>query len=134
MLSGSGTSIFSSSASRTASRAAAEALTHVVAELGHGVELRGLLGEVVVELRELLLLDLLDLDPHLDRLADEVTADELGLEGLLVAGAHAGQGLVEPVDHPAAADLVAHAGQLGAVHDLAVAGGREVDDHEVAVR
>ena len=114
--------------------AAAEPLAHVVVQLGHGVELRGLLGEVVVELGELLLLDLVDLDPDLDRLADQVAADELGLEGLLLAGAHADQRLVEAVDHAAAADLVAHAGQLGAVHDLAVAGRGEVHDHEVAVR
>ena len=69
----------------------------------------------------------------LDVLADQVAADELGGEGLVVAGGHADQRLVEAVDHAAAADLVAHAGQLGALDDLAVLGGLEVDDHEVAV-
>ena len=113
--------------------AAAEPLADVVAQLGHGVELRGLLGEVVVELGELLLLDLLDGHLDLDVLADQVAADELGREGLLVAGGHAEQRVVEAVDHAAAADLVAHAGQLGAVDDLAVAGRGQVDDHEVAV-
>ena len=102
-------------------------------ELGDGVELRGLLGEVVVEVGELLLLDLGDLDLDVDVLADQVAADELGREGLLLARGHAVQRLVEAVDHAAAADLVAHAGQLGAVDDLAVAGRGQVDDHEVAV-
>ena len=69
----------------------------------------------------------------LDVLADQVAADELGGEGLLVAGGHAGEGLVEAVEHAAAADLVGHAGHLGALDDLAVLGGLEVDDHEVAV-
>ena len=69
----------------------------------------------------------------LDVLADQVAADQLGGEGLLVAGAHAGQGLVEAVEHAAAADLVGHAGDLGALDRLAVLGGLEVDDHEVAV-
>ena len=43
------------------------------------------------------------------------------------------QRLVEAVEHAAAADLVGHAGHLGALDDLAVLGGLEVDDHEVAV-
>ena len=65
--------------------------------------------------------------------ADQVAADQLGGEGLLVAGGHAGQRLVEAVEHAAAADLVGHAGDLGALDGLAVLGGREVDDDEVAV-
>ena len=89
--SGSGTSTRSSSFSRTASRAAAACsrrlplpsrLAHVVGELVGGVELRGQLGELVVELGQLLLLDLGDLDLDLDVLADQVAADELGGEGL----------------------------------------------------
>ena len=142
MVSGSGISTCSSSASRTASRAAAacsrrlprprRSRTSAVSSLD-GVELGGHLGELVVELGELLLLDLRDLDGDLDGLADQVAADELGGEGLLVAGAHADEGLVEAVEHAAAADLVGHAGDLGALDDLAVLGGVEVDDHEVAV-
>ena len=142
MVSGSGISTFSSSASRTASRAAAacsrrraaaEPLAHVLGQLGDGVELRGQLGELVVELGQLLLLHLGDGDRDVDVLADQVAADELGGEDLLVAGGHADQRLVETVDHAAAADAVGHAGDLGAVDDLAVLGGLEVHDHEVAV-
>ena len=65
--------------------------------------------------------------------ADQVAADQLGGEGLLVAGAHAVEGLVEAVEHAAATDLVGHAGDLGTLDDLAVLGGLEVEDHEVAV-
>ena len=74
-----------------------------------------------------------DRDLDLDVLADQVAADELGGERLLVAGGHAGQGLVEAVEHAAAADLVGHAGHLGALDDLAVLGGLEVEHDEVAV-
>ena len=113
--------------------APAEPLAHVGAQLLDGVELAGQLRELVVELGQLLLLDLRDGDRDLDLLADQVAADELGGEGRLLAGAHAGQRLVEAVEHAAAADLVGHAGDLGALDDLAVLGGLEVDHHEVAV-
>ena len=93
------------------SLAAAEPLAHVGGQLLGGVELRGELGELVVEVGELLLLDLGDLDRDLDVLADQVAADQLGGEGLLVAGGHADQRLVEAVEHAAAADLVGHAGR-----------------------
>ena len=128
-LSGSGTSTCSSSASRTASRAAAACSRRLprpsrsrtsAVQLVDGVELRGQLGELVVELGQLLLLDLGDRDRDLDVLADQVAADQLGGEGLLVAGAHAGERLVEAVEHAAAADLVGHAGHLGALDGLAV--------------
>ena len=98
-----------------------------------GVELGGHLGELVVELGQLLLLDAGDLDRDLDVLADQVAAHELGGEGLLVAGGHADQGLVEAVEHAAATDLVGHAGDLAALDGLAVLGGGQVDGHEVAV-
>ena len=123
-VSGSGISTCSSSSSRTASRAAAACSRRLPRpsrsrtsslELVDGVELRGQLGELVVELGQLLLLDLADVDLDLDVLADQVAADELGGEGLLVAGGHAGQRLVEAVEHAAAADLVGHAGDLGAL-------------------
>ena len=113
--------------------APAEALAHVGGQLLGGVELRGHLGELVVELGQLLLLDLVDGHRHLDVLADQVAADELGGEGLLVAGRHAGQRLVEPVEHAALADLVGHAADLGALDGLAVLGGLEVEHDEVAV-
>ena len=63
----------------------------------------------------------------------QVAADQLGGEGLVVAGAHADQRLVEAVEHAAAADLVGHAADLGALDGLAVLGGDEVDGDEVAV-
>ena len=124
IVSGSGTSTWSSSLSRTASRAAAacsrrlplaQPLADVVGQLVGGVELRGQLGELVVELGQLLLLHLGDLDLDLDVLADQVAADQLGGEGLVVAGAHAGQRLVEALEHAAAADPVGHAADLGAL-------------------
>ena len=113
--------------------AAAEALAHVGGQLVDGVELRGHLRELVVELGELLLLDLGDGDLDLDVLADEVAAHELRGEVLVVAGGHAVQRLVEAVEHAAAADLVGHAADLGTLDDLAVLGGHEVEHHEVAV-
>ena len=140
--SGSGTSIFSRSDLEDGvaggrglleALAATEALAHVVGQLIDGVELGGHLRELVVEVGELLLLDLADGDQHLDVLADQVATDELGGEGLLVAGGHAGQRLVEAVEHAAATDAVGHAGDLGALDGLAVAGGGEVHDDEVAV-
>ncbi len=82
---------------------------------------------------QLLLLHLGDLDLHLDVLADEVAADQLRGEGLVVAGAHADQGLVEALEHAAAAHAVGHAADLGALDRLAVLGGDQVDGHEVAV-
>ena len=101
--------------------AAAQALAHVRrVSSADGVELRGELGEVVVELGQLLLLHLAHGDLDLDVLADQVAADELGGEGLVLAGGHAGQRLVEAVEHAAAADLVGHAGHLGALEHLAV--------------
>ena len=111
----------------------AQPVAHVLGELLVGVELRGLLGEVVVELGQLLLLHLADAHADLDVLADQVATDELGGEDLVLAGRQAEQGLVEALDHAAAADLVAHLADLGALDGLAVLGGEEVDDHEVAV-
>src|SRR6478609_6395548 len=113
--------------------AAAEPLPHVLGQLLDGVELGGQLGELVVELGELLLLDLADGDRDVDALADQVTTHELGGEDLLVAGGQADQRLVETVDHAAATDAVGHAGHLGALDDLAVLGRLEVHDHEVTV-
>ena len=113
--------------------AVAEAGPDVVGQLGDGVELRCRLGEVVVELGELLLLDRGDADLDLDVLALEVAAGQRAGEGGAVAGGHAAQRLVEAVEHAALADLVAHTGDLAALDDLAVLAGGQVDDHEVAV-
>ena len=58
--------------------AVAEPDADVVGQLVDGVELRGHLGELVVELGELLLLDRGDADLDLDVLALEVAAGERG--------------------------------------------------------
>ena len=113
--------------------ASTQPLAQVGVQLVEGVELRGQLGEVVVELGELLLLHLAHRDGDVDLLADQVAADELGLEGLVLAGRHADQRLVEALDHLAAADLVGHRAHLGALDDLAVLHGLEIEDDEVAV-
>ncbi len=113
--------------------AVAQAHADVVLELGDGVELRGHLGELVVEVGELLLLDPVDGDRDLDGLAGEVAAGQGGLEGRGVAGGLAGHGLVEAVDHAAAADLVADAGGLAALDGLAVLGRDEVEHDVVAL-
>ena len=113
--------------------AATEALAHVGGQLLGGVELRGHLRELVVDLGELLLLDLGDRDGNLDVLAHQVATDQLRGEGLLVARGHAEQRLVEALEHPATADLVRHAADLGTLDVLAVLGRLQVEDHEVPV-
>ena len=113
--------------------AATEALLDVSDQLVDGVELGGQLGELLVQLRELLLLDRADLDRDLDVFTDQVTTHELGGEGLLVAGAHADKGLVEPLEHAATTDLVGHAADVAAVDGLAVLHGGQVDGHEVVL-
>ena len=142
IVSGSGTSTFSSSASRTASRAAAacsrrlprpsrsrtsavssSTVSNSEASWANSSSSSGSSCSCTWVTATV----------DLDVLADQVAADELGGEGLLVAGGQADQRLVETVDHAAAADLVGHAGHLGALDDLAVLGRLEVDDHEVAV-
>ncbi len=69
-------SSFSSTASRAAAacsrRASGDAFASVSLQLLEGVELRRLLGEVVVELGELLLLDGGDLDGDIHQLALEL--------------------------------------------------------------
>ena len=73
------------------------------------------------------------LDRDLDVLAGQVAAEQLGGEGLLLAGAQAAQGLVDALEHVAGADLVGVAADLAALDGLAVAGGLEVDGDDVAV-
>ena len=83
--------------------------------------------------RQLLLLDRGDLDGDVDGLVAELAADQRRLEGLLVAGRHALERLVEALEHGAAADLVAHAGGLSLLDRLAVLGRGQVDRDEVVV-
>ena len=105
----------------------------VLAQLLDRVELRGGLGELVVELGQLLLLDRRELDGDLDVLAGQVAAEQRGGEGLLLAGAQAAQGVVDALEHVARADLVGVAADLAALDGLAVAGRLEVDGDDVAV-
>ena len=100
-------------------------------ELVEGVELRGQLGELVVELGQLALLDRGDGHGADGLLALAVTTGERGGEGLGLVGRHADEGLVETVEHVLAADLVGDAGDL--VDVLALDLGGQVDRHEVAV-
>ena len=100
-------------------------------ELLERVELRGELGELVVELGQLALLDRGDGDGAVGLLALAVATGERGGEGLRLVGRHADEGLVETLEHVLAADLVGDAGDL--VDLLAVDLGRQVDGDEVAV-
>ena len=109
-----------------------EAGAQVVLELVERVELAGELGELVVGLGELALLDLRDGDRDLGLLAGVLTGHERRRELLRLAGAHALERLVEALDELAGADLVGHARGLRLLDGLAVDGGGEVDDDEVA--
>ena len=114
--------------------AAGDAVEEVGAQLLDGVELRGHLGELVVELGQVPLLDVGDRDGDLDVLALELAADQLAGEGGRAAGLEADDGLVEAVEDLALADRVGHALGLGALDGLAVGvGGGEVDGERVAV-
>ena len=100
-------------------------------QLVEGLELGRQLGELVVGLGQLALLHRHGGDGDLRGLAGVVAAGQGGLEGGLLAGGQAGEGLVEAVDHVAGADLVADA--LGRV-DLLLADPRhEVEGDEVAL-
>jgi hypothetical protein len=98
----------------------AEPLAQVALELVQGVELARQLGELVVDLGELLVLDRVDLDRHLSVPAGEVAAHELGGEGGVGAGDQADQDLVETREQLLAADLVRDVGRGAAGHLLAV--------------
>ena len=62
-----------------------------------------------------------------------LAGDQLGGEGGLLAGLHAGQGVVQTLDEGVVADLVGQALGGGLVHGLAVNGGGQVDGDEVAL-
>ena len=110
--------------------AALGVLDEVGLELLQGVELARQLGELVVELGELALLDRLDGDGALGGCAGVVAARERGLERLGLARGHPDERLVHAFEHVAGADLVGHPGD--GVDLLAVDLGRQVDRHEVA--
>src|SRR6185312_5474606 len=106
-------------------------LGQVLAQFGDGVELGGQLGEIVVGDGEFALLDGLDDDLHLGGLAGVVAAGQLRLEGGVLVGRQAGDGLVEALEHGAGADLV---GQVGSGVDLGAVDGRgQVEGDEVVL-
>ncbi len=100
-------------------------------QLLEGVELRGELGEVVVELGELADLDRADGHGAVGVGALLVATGERGHEVLGLARGHAEQCLVHALEHRRGADLVGHAGHR--VDLLATDLGPQVDRDEVAV-
>src|SRR5699024_2770622 len=104
-----------------------------VLELIQGVELGCQLREVVVQLRQLALLDGSNLDGDLCLFVGVLAGDQLGGVGGLLAGLHAGQGVGQTIDDGVVADFVRQARGGGLVHGLAVNGGGQVDGDEVAL-
>ena len=105
-------------------------LHDVGTQLVEGVELGGQLGEVVVELRQLALLDRLDGDDTVGRLALTGRRRWSG-ELLGLASGHADEGLVDTLQHVVGADLVGDA--VDRVDLFTVDGCGQVDRDEVAV-
>ena len=87
-----------------------EPLAQVAAQLLQGVELARQLGELVVELGQLLLLDRAHGHRHVGVAAGEVAAHQLGGEGGRLAGGQADQRLVQAREELPAADLVGDVG------------------------
>ncbi len=112
--------------------AAAHLRADVRPELVEGVELARQTRELVVERGQHLLLDRLDRDGDIGRLA-LVLAQQLRREGDGRAGLLPADGVVQPVEHRPGADLVAQPGRLDALELLPVAGGGQVQGHEVVV-
>ena len=106
-------------------------LLQVLLELVDGVELGGQLGELVVGLGQLALLDGIEHDLDLGLLAGAVATGQRGLEDGVLAGGQTFQGLVHAVEHGAGTDLVGQA--LGVVDLLIVDGGGQGDGDEVVL-
>src|SRR5450759_31464 len=98
-------------------------------ELLKAVELRGKLGELVVELWKDTLLDRLNGHVDLGVLALVLATRERGVEDLALLGGHPDKSVVQAIDHVAGADLVGDA--LGRVDLFLANRSREVDGHEV---
>lgn len=111
---------------------AAHLLDERFLEFVDGVEFACQLGEVVVGLGQLALLDRLDGDGHLGVLAGVLTGGQLGGEGFGLALLEADDRVVEALDELTGADLVRQAFGGGLRQILAVDGGRQVDGDEVA--
>ena len=107
-----------------------EALGEAVAQLGDRVELARHLGEVVVGVGQLALLDGGDAHRDLGLVAGVVAADERRAERGVLTGGERVDGLVDALQQLARSDLVRHA--LGAVDLGAVDRGDEVQLDEVA--
>ncbi len=108
-------------------------LGEAVLELVDGVEFACQLGEFVVGLRQLALLDRLDGDGDLRVLAGMRSGGELGGEDAGLPLLEPDDRLVEAFDQLAGADLVGQPLGLGLGQILAVDGRRQVDGDEVAV-
>ena len=110
-----------------------EPLAQVALELLEGVELARQLGELVVDLGELLVLDAAHGHLHLGVLAGEVAAHELGGEVGVGAGDQADQHLVQPGEQLLAAHLVGDVGGRTPGDLLAVDGRVQVELDVVAL-
>jgi len=107
-----------------------QVVAQVSQHLFGGVELADQLCELVVDVWQLLFLDLDDLDLDLGVLATVWPTHQGGGELLRLARLHAGQGLVQAVEHAAGAELVRHIGRLGVLKHLAILARSQVDgDH-----
>ena len=104
-------------------------LDEVLAQLLDGVELGGELGELVVDLGQLTLLDGSGGHRDLGLLTGVLPAGQLGGEGGGLVGLQAAQGGVQALEHVAFADLVGDA--RDGVDLLAVDDGLEVNGDEV---
>src|SRR5665647_2376182 len=98
-------------------------------ELLKAVELRGKLGELVVELWKDTLLDRLNGHVDLGVLALVLATRQRGVEEIALLGGHHDKSDVEAIDHVAGADLVGDA--LGRVDLFLANRSREVYGHEV---
>ena len=103
---------------------------HVGPQLVDRVELRGQLGELVVQLGQLALLDGQDGDGDLGLLTGAVATGQRRGEGRALVGLDPDQVVVHALEHVAGADLVGDAGDR--VNLLPVDGRGQVDRHEVA--
>ena len=106
---------------------------HRLLQLVQGIELASQLCEVVVQLRQLALLDGTELDGNLSLFVGVLAGNQLGGKGGLLALLHADQRVIQALDQGIVADLVGQALGGGLVDSLAVDGGGQVDGDEVAL-
>ena len=112
-----------------------ELLAQVLLEVSQGLKLRHILSELVVRLRDLGLLDLLDLHVEHHSLAGQILHIVLGegdVQILLIAHAQANELILKAGHEGAGADLQAVIGALAALEGLAIVKALEVDDSSIA--